>query len=283
MPSALSITYIPDTNPPHLDVYVEMTPDIPGDPDWGFYKTFYSTNGTLWTEFTNGPTPLPPGNLAAGYTFTYVAPISLTNGGEYYFMVEVFYLATDPAPASDSYLVEPVTVNDGGGGVECIVEGMCVRTPSGDVPVENLRPGDSVITSNNREVSIIKRKIVVVSKTTKATAPYMIEKHAFGINNPPAELCLSPRHGIQIAENLWEIPREAACDNKKVRQMDLGKSVTYYHLSLPNYETDTLIVNGQNIEALNDGKLIESYVWSKERKGYVRSLKPAPEKKKATA
>ena len=281
MPGALDQVYVATTNPPHLDIYVEMTADYGGQPLWAFFKALYSTDGSIWTEFTNVQTALPPGNLSTGYTFTYVAPVSLTDGGLYYFKVEIF--DSEGQFASDNYDGEPVTVNGGGGGVECVVEGMCVRTPSGDVPIENLRPGDSVITSNNREVSIIKRKIIVVSKTTKATAPYMIEKHAFGINNPPAELCLSPRHGIQIADNLWEIPREAACDNNKVRQMELGKSVTYYHLSLPNYETDTLIVNGQNIESLNDGKLIESYGWNKEHKGYVRYLKPATETKKATA
>lgn len=285
MPGALSQTYVANTNPPHIDIYVQMTPDQISQPLWGFYRTYYTTfdNYGLWTEFTSGQTPLPAGNLAAGYTFTYIAPISLTNGGQYYFMVEIF--DTDGNFAIDVYdlIDSPITVNSGGGGVECIVQGMLVRTPSGDIPIEKLQPGDSVITSNNREVKIQKRKIIVVSNTNKLTAPYIIEKNAFGINSPAAQLCLSPRHAILIGDNLWEIPREAACDNKKVYQMEHGKSVTYYHIGLESFETDTLIVNGQHIESLNDGKLIESYGWNKERKGYVRYLKPATETKKISA
>jgi hypothetical protein len=86
---------------------------------------------------------------------------------------------------------------------------------------------------------------------------------------------VSPRHAIQLSPGLWEIPQEAAKDNKLVYQNQdcIGKTVVYYHFSLLNYATDTTIVNGQATEVLNDGKYSESYYWNNSLKGYERKIK----------
>jgi hypothetical protein len=75
---------------------------------------------------------------------------------------------------------------------------------------------------------------------------------------------------------LWEVPKEATRENKKVYldEASLDKEIVYYHMSLPNYETDTLIANGQVTECLNDGKYVESYEWNSGAHGYIRKLKP---------
>lgn len=159
--------------------------------------------------------------------------------------------------------------------VVCITKGSMIRTPSGDLPVETLRQGDSVITGDGRSVRIRQMKQIVVLAASEQNAPYLIETDAFGKNCPPTCLEVSPRHAIQLPSGLWEIPCEAAKENKRVHQRkDLyGKQVVYYHFSLPNYITDTTIVNGQIIETLNDGTGREHYLWNKEKQGYVRTIK----------
>lgn len=93
-------------------------------------------------------------------------------------------------------------------------------------------------------------------------------------------MSISPRHAIQIKPGLWEIPREASKENKRVYQNKdaLGNKVIYYHITLPNYESDTLVANGQITESLNDGKVTESYIWSSDKRGYIRQLKPINKK-----
>jgi hypothetical protein len=159
--------------------------------------------------------------------------------------------------------------------IVCIVKGSMIQTPSGDVPIENLHTGDIVVTGDGREVPIISMKQITVVAASTNNAPYVIEKDAFGINYPSYRLEVSPRHAIQLKNGLWEIPREAAKVNPRVYQKkeSFGKQVVYYHFALPNYATDTTIVNGTTTEVLNDGKYKESYVWNNVKNGYERTLK----------
>jgi hypothetical protein len=159
--------------------------------------------------------------------------------------------------------------------VVCIVKGSKIKTPSGDVLIESLAKGDMVTTDDGRIVPITKMTQIVVVGATKINAPYIIEKGAFGKSSPPNRMEVSPRHAIQLSPGLWEIPQEAAKENKLVyqNQDSIGKTVVYYHFSLLNYVTDTTIVNGQATEVLNDGKCIESYYWNDSLKGYERKIK----------
>ena len=159
--------------------------------------------------------------------------------------------------------------------IVCITKGSMVQTPVGNERVESLGVGDKVVTGDGRIVPITSMKQIVVVAANEQNAPYVIEKDAFGKNCPPNRLEVSPRHAIQLPSGLWEIPREASKDNKRVYQNKavIGKQVVYYHFALPNYETDTAIVNGQITETLNDGKCVESYGWNEEKKGYMRFIK----------
>jgi hypothetical protein len=159
--------------------------------------------------------------------------------------------------------------------VVCLSEGTNVLTPDGEIAIEKLSKGDNIKTGDGRSVPIVNvEKIIVVNAATN-NAPYVIEKGAFGINTPPRPLRVSPRHAIQIKPDLWELPREAAKENKSVclDEKALGDQVIYYHIQLPNYATDTLITNGIVTECLNTGEYIESYEWDSIARGYKRILK----------
>ena len=159
--------------------------------------------------------------------------------------------------------------------IVCFRKGSMIQTSSGVAAIETLRTGDNVVTGDGRIVPITSMKQIVVVAADEQNAPYVIEKDAFGKNCPPNRLEVSPRHAVQLSSGFWEIPCEAAKENKRVYQnkATLGKQVVYYHFSLPNYATDTTIVNGQITETLNDGKYRESYVLSKEHNGYKRTVR----------
>jgi hypothetical protein len=164
--------------------------------------------------------------------------------------------------------------------VICLTPGSEVLTPSGTIAVENLRRGDKVMTSDTRSIPISRIYKVVVAHATHVNAPYIIEKNAFGIGSPPKQLEVSPRHAIQIKPDLWELPCEAAKCNPRVYQNTslIGKKVVYYHFALHDYKADNVIVNGQFVETMNDGKYLESYVWNTEQGGYIRTCKELEKK-----
>jgi hypothetical protein len=160
--------------------------------------------------------------------------------------------------------------------VICITKGSMIQTPSGETPIETLRTNDRVTTGDGRIVPVTDMKQIVVVAATKANAPYVIERGAFGPGLPPKRLEVSPRHAVQLRPGLWDIPLEAAKENHRVYQNTalLGKPVVYYHLSLPNYATDTVVANGLVTEVLNDGKVKEFYVWNEREQAYVRKISP---------
>lgn len=160
------------------------------------------------------------------------------------------------------------------GEATCMVKGTLITTPSGEQPIETLSKGDLVITGNGVKAPITNIHKIVIVRANDTNAPYIIKKNAFSPNNPGRDMCVSPRHAIQLRPGLWEIPREAAKENPNVCKDTnaLNKRVIYYHFSLPNYETDTIIANGQITECLNDGSVKESYVWNAEEKGYTRTI-----------
>jgi hypothetical protein len=162
-----------------------------------------------------------------------------------------------------------------GNNVVCLTEGTEVLTPSGEIPIEKLKKGDTIVTGDRRSVPIVSVEKIIVVNSAANNAPYVIEKDAFGPSQPAARLRVSPRHAVQIKPDLWEIPREAAKDNKNVYldEESLDKEVVYYHIQLPDYATDTLVTNGIVTECLNDGKYVESYEWDRVERGYKRVLR----------
>jgi hypothetical protein len=161
--------------------------------------------------------------------------------------------------------------------VICITKGAMIQTPSGETPIETLCTNDRVTTGDGRIVPVTDMKQIVVVAATSANAPYVIERGAFGPGLPPKRLEVSPRHAVQLRPGMWDIPLEAAKVNPRVYQNTaaFGKPVVYYHLSLPNYATDTVVANGLVTEVLNDGKVKEFYVWNEREQAYTRKISPA--------
>lgn len=156
----------------------------------------------------------------------------------------------------------------------CIIKGTFVLTPSGYKTVETLKDNDYVLTHLGEKVKIVK---IFKSKVlpTKKNLPYLIPKNSIRENYPPHDLYVSRRHCICVYANKdihknknvkdkWIIPemyQDYLERNKIKRKFIIQKQyseenrlIEYYHILLPNYNTQHLVVNGGCvIESLSEG------------------------------
>ncbi len=136
-----------------------------------------------------------------------------------------------------------LTVNDGP--IPCLTEDTTVLTPNGYINVTKLRKGDYVITSDNREVEIVKIFKSHVIGNNK-TYPAIIPKNSIASNYPPETFTISQNHLIKYKKN-WIYPKlHFKTDNSK-------NLIKYYHIKLENYITDHLVINnGVVVESLGN-------------------------------
>ena len=134
------------------------------------------------------------------------------------------------------------------GGVPCIVKGQRILTPNGYKLIENIYNGDIITTSQNKDVVALNYK-KAFEFTTDITAPYIIPKDSIYPSYPPKDIFLSADHKIKTNHN-WVTPKELSKYNPDVRQINIGKPVTYYNIETPNYSTDHLVLEGTTIASL---------------------------------
>jgi hypothetical protein len=138
----------------------------------------------------------------------------------------------------------------------CFTAGSMILTPNGYKKVEDFKNGDLIQTPDHRSVPV-KTKITHVVITTKENAPYLIPKGSLGHGIPKQDLRLSPSHAIRISKGVWVIPRLAKDIFKQIKQYDVGKPITYYHLETPNFYKDHLVCNESIVESYS-GKQMDS-------------------------
>jgi hypothetical protein len=217
----------PSTWPPQG---VEIT--IPY-PSTGSFKLTHISDQNVITELGTIPMPaVQTYSLAYGTSFAISSVSSTKITGTYF------------GPFSD-VVVSPITPT-----IPCLVAGTRVATPSGYLPVEQLRTGDTIVTAAG-DVVPIKMFQRTIPITTTDTAPYVIKRSAFGSAGPKAAITLSPMHAIQVRKGLWEIPKYAAERYPGVRQKAVGETVAYYHVETPDYFRDNLLIEG--------GIIVESF------------------------
>jgi hypothetical protein len=127
----------------------------------------------------------------------------------------------------------------------CLAKSTTVLTPNGYVPIHTLRKGDKILTDDIREVEVVK---LCVSKIVPNSEeyPYIIPKDSIGNKYPPQDVSLSGNHLIKFLDS-WIHPKNC----KKFTQDKSMDIVEYYHLELPDYRTDHIVING--------GCVVESY------------------------
>lgn len=131
----------------------------------------------------------------------------------------------------------------------CLLGHTRIRTPASYTEVKQLRSGDIVTTADGRDIAIkriYKGKLVA----NEESAPYQFKANSIATGYPAATFEVSPTHAV-AAPGGWIIPKYASMSGVKAKQVMVGEEITYYHIELPNYLTDNLVVEG--------GAVVESF------------------------
>lgn len=145
-----------------------------------------------------------------------------------------------PAAAIAQPSTAPPVVPPSGGAAPCFLAGARVKTPSGYSRIETLAVGDHVLTGDGRAVPVrlVKKTVVAAGPTTN---PYVIPRGKFGATR---RLLISPNHRVSTEAGMVE------AQFLGLRQEDRSGDLVYYNLELPDWNRDTMIVDGVTVESL---------------------------------
>ncbi|WP_424939149.1 Hint domain-containing protein [Aliiroseovarius sp. S253] len=144
--------------------------------------------------------------------------------------------------------------------VTCFATGTSILTPKGEVPVEQLSPGDKVCTLGSG-VQTIRWVGIRRVPATGDLAPIRIKAGALGHDLPDRDLWVSRQHRMlcrsKIAARMFDTPEVLIAANKLtllsgVRQDDSMDHITYCHILCDNHEV--VFANGTPAETLYLGK-----------------------------
>ncbi len=155
--------------------------------------------------------------------------------------------------------VAPEIVSDGqngtflsvGGALPCFARGTRLLTPHGYRPVEQLAPGDPLVTEagERRAVRWIGRRTLDLGPGGLDEAgPVIISPGAFGAGKPARAVKLSPSHAVYVQGVL--VPVQHLVNGATIVRERHVAAVTYYHIELDRH--DILLADGLPCESYFD-------------------------------
>ncbi|MCR8722912.1 Hint domain-containing protein [Frigidibacter sp. ROC022] len=149
--------------------------------------------------------------------------------------------------------------------VICFTQGTKLRTPDGDRRVEDLAPGDRVITRDDgaQEVYWVGSSVLTGARlhVSPELRPIRIRAAALGSDLPDGELLVSPQHRVLVRGraaralfNTDEVLVAAAdlINDHSITTVHSLKSLTYYHLALARHQV--VWANGVPSESFHPGE-----------------------------
>jgi hypothetical protein len=133
----------------------------------------------------------------------------------------------------------------------CFCAGTLIATPEGEVAVQHLAAGDTVLTQTGaaRRVVWIGRGEVMVTRGRRSPAtPVILRKGALADNVPHADLRVTKGHAVLLDGVL--IPVEFLVNHRSILWDDQAQQVTVYHVELETH--DVLLANGAPAESYRD-------------------------------
>jgi lipopolysaccharide export system protein LptA len=135
--------------------------------------------------------------------------------------------------------------------VLCFCAGTLIATPRGEVPVERLAQGDSVLTASGAVRPIVwigvGRQLATRGRRGLAT-PVIVAKGALAPNVPHRDLRVTKAHALFVDGAL--IPVEFLVNHRTIRWDDHAQEVVLYHIELASH--DILLANGAPAESYRD-------------------------------
>lgn len=154
---------------------------------------------------------------------------------------------TDATPYSNLYV--------------CFASGTLIDTDRGPVKVEDIRPGDKVMTRNNGAQPVVwtgERRLSYQHLAFHGkTRPILIEAGALGAGSPSQPLVVSPQHRVVISSKIVKrmtgedemmIPAKKLLELDGVEQIVPDTGVIYHHVLCETHEVIT--ANGALAETL---------------------------------
>ena len=209
-------------------------------------KTFVDFGGI--TFVTNGKPSGAGSASSADVNFFYTSTSRQPNN------VYAVDTATATAAMTASVTVNPI----------CFMAGVLIRTPTGEVAVETLEPGDPVLTADGRvqPVRWVGRQTISTRFADPLRVlPIRIKAGALGDASPSRDLLVSPDHAILVEDAL--IHAGALVNGVSiVRETGVPTVFTYYHVELDdhalilaeNTPAETFV---DNVERMNFDKWAE--------------------------
>jgi hypothetical protein len=134
----------------------------------------------------------------------------------------------------------------------CFCRGTMIRTPKGQVAVEDLEVGERVVTLGHDNTRIItwvgKGKVLATRGQRSAATPVIVRKGALADNVPNADLHVTKAHSLFIDGVL--IPVEFLVNHKTILWDDRAQEVEIYHVELDQH--DVLLANDTPAESYRD-------------------------------
>ena len=227
-----------DTTGPAAPVITSVIDNVA--PGTGIVPPGDSTNDTTPTVNTtaavNDSVTIFNGNTQLGTltndseTSTFTTP-TLPSVGTFDFTARATDVAGNVSPASNAYTIieDPSAV--------CYVAGTRILTATGEQRIENLAPGDLVLTHTGEELTarpvrwLGRRRIDLTAHPRPETAaPIRIRRGAIAANTPHSDLLVSPDHAIFIDGKL--ICARQLINGTTIWQEKGLTSVEYFHVEL---------------------------------------------------
>ncbi|AHM05639.1 hypothetical protein roselon_03381 [Roseibacterium elongatum DSM 19469] len=129
-------------------------------------------------------------------------------------------------------------------GVVCFTPGTLILTPQGEIPIEQLRPGDLVMTRDNGIKPVVWIGHKTLNQAQLAASPWLrpvqLQAGHFGLER---DLVVSPQHGVLLTprdlaggETLYRATHLARMPGGGARIKAGARSVTYIHLLFERHE-----------------------------------------------
>ena len=166
----------------------------------------------------------------------------------------------DDTAADGSNAAPPTTDLDYRDTVPCFTPGTMITTANGDVPVEDIRPGDMVLTVDNgfQPVRWVGSRTVAGAELARHAhlRPIVIRKGAFGNRR---KMRVSPQHGLVVndsgVERLIRAKHIVETMGGKFARVDWRcERITYIHLMFEKHEL--LYAEGGKTEAFYPGPVV---------------------------
>lgn len=133
----------------------------------------------------------------------------------------------------------------------CFLRGTRIATPYGEVAVEDLRPGDWVLTLNKGRAPIrwIGRRVLdpLMIERPRDAWPIRIQQGALSDNVPHRDLLVSPDHCLFVQDVL--IPAKLLVNGTTIVQEEYEDPFEYFHIELESHDV-----------VLAEGMLAETYL-----------------------